>query len=354
MKKVIIGMSGGVDSSVCALLLKKQGYEVIGVNLDLLPNSSSNKPCSNISSITDAKKVCEQIEIPFYTLNFKDTFKKNVIDYFAKEYMEGHTPNPCVVCNRYVKFEELLNQALNTFHADYIATGHYANVEYNKKNGRYYIVESEAANKDQTYVLYNLKQEQLKHILMPLGKYTKEEVRKIALDNGLEVANKSDSQEICFVEDDNYAKFIEENYDYKSKPGNFVENETGKILGKHKGIIHYTVGQRRGLGLSLKEPLYVSKLDVKGNQVILDKNDKLFSNTLICTKCNFMPFESLTKPMVVLAKIRYSAKKAEATIFPLENGDVKVVFKDSQRAITPGQAIVFYDNNIVVGGGTII
>lgn len=354
MEKVIVGMSGGVDSSVCALLLKKQGYEVIGVNLDLLPSPTSNKPCSNISAISDAKKVCEKIGIPFYTLDFKDTFKKNVIDYFANEYMKGRTPNPCVACNRYVKFEELLNQALTRFNAEYIATGHYANVEYNKENGRYYIVESEATGKDQTYVLYNLKQEQLKHILMPLGKYTKDEVRKIAMENGLEVANKADSQEICFVEDNNYAKFIEENYNYKSKTGDFIEEETGKVIGKHKGIIHYTVGQRRGLGLSLKAPLYVTKLDVKNNSVILSKNEKLFSDTLICSKCNFMPFEKLCKPMTVLAKIRYSAKKEEATIYPLENGDVKVVFKEPQRAITPGQAVVFYDNNIVVGGGTII
>ena len=314
MKKVIVGMSGGVDSSVCALLLKKQGYEVIGVNLDLLPNPTSNKPCSNISSINDAKKVCEKLDIPFYTLNFKNTFKKNVIDYFAKEYMEGRTPNPCVACNRYVKFEELLNQALTTFNADYIATGHYANVEYSEENGRYYIVESEATGKDQTYVLYNLKQEQLKHILMPLGKYNKDEVRKIATKNGLEVANKADSQEICFVEDNDYTKFIEENYNYKSKAGNFIEDKTGKILGKHKGIIHYTIGQRRGLGLSLKAPLYVTKLDVKNNSVILSKNEDLFSNTLTCTKCNFMPFEKLLEPMTVLAKIRYSAKKEEARL----------------------------------------
>ncbi len=353
MKKVIVGMSGGVDSSVAALLLKKQGYDVIGVNLDLLPNSSSNKPCSNATSIEDAKKVCEKLDIPFYTLDFKNTFKKNVIDYFAKEYMDGHTPNPCIACNRYVKFEELLNQALNKFNADYIATGHYAKIEYNKENGRYYIVESASASKDQTYVLYNLTQKQLKHILMPLGDYTKEEIRTIAKENGLENASKSDSQEICFVEDNNYAKFIQDNYNYKSKPGNFIDTD-GNILGKHKGIIHYTIGQRRGLGLSLKEPLYVTKLDVKNNNVILSKNDTLFSNSLICSKCNFMPFEKLEKPMIVSAKIRYSAKKSEATIYPLENGDVKVLFKEPQRAITPGQAIVFYNDNVVIGGGTII
>ena len=354
MKKVIVGMSGGVDSSVCALLLKKQGYEVIGVNLNLLPEKEGcSKPCSNISAINDAKAVCEKLGIPFYTLNFKETFKKNVIDYFASEYMKARTPNPCVACNRYVKFEELLGQAINVFHADYIATGHYAKIEYNKENGRYYIVESDAIGKDQTYVLYNLTQEQLKHILMPLGSYTKEEIRKIANDNGLINANKSDSQEICFVEDNDYAKFIEENYSYKSAPGNFVDTN-GNILGKHKGLIHYTIGQRRGLGLSLKEPLYVLKLDTKNNEVILGTNDMLFSDTLICTKTNFMPFEKLEKPMIVTSKIRYSAKKSEATIYPLDDGNVKVVFKEPQRAITPGQAVVFYKDNALIGGGTII
>ena len=354
MKKVVVGMSGGVDSSVAALLLKKQGYEVIGVNLDVLPNNKDcSKVCANIQSINDAKKVCDKLGIPFYTLDFKSTFKENVIDYFAKEYMEARTPNPCIACNRYVKFQELLNQAINIFHADYIATGHYAKIEYNKENGRYYIVESNATGKDQSYVLYNLTQEQLKHIIMPLGSYTKEEVRKIAAENGLVNAQKSDSQEICFVQDNDYAKFIEDNYNYKSKPGNFVDLD-GNILGKHKGLIHYTIGQRRGLGLSLKEPLYVTKLDVQKNEVILGKNNTLFSYSLICTKVNFMPFHKLDKPMLVTCKIRYSAKKSEATIYPLENGDVKVVFKESQRAITPGQAVVFYTNNMLIGGGTII
>jgi len=353
MKKVIVGMSGGVDSSVAALLLKKQGYDVIGVNLDLLPNPSCNKPCSNIQSINDAKKVCEKLDIPFYSLDFKDVFKKHVIDYFADEYMKGHTPNPCIACNRYVKFEELLKVAKEKFHADFIATGHYAKIEYNEKNGRYYIVESDANGKDQTYVLYNLTQEQLKHILMPLGSYTKDEIRKIAEENNLLNANKADSQEICFVEDNDYAKYISENYKYNIQSGNFVDTY-GNILGKHKGIIHYTIGQRRGLGLSLKAPLYVTKLNVNKNEVILAPNDMLFSNTLICTKPNFMPFEKLEEPMTVKAKIRYSAKKEDATIYPLEDGNIQVVFKNAQRAITPGQAVVFYNNNIVIGGGTII
>lgn len=353
MKKVIVGMSGGVDSSVTALLLKKQGYDVIGVNLNLLPNPSCNKPCSNIQSIQDAKNVCEKLDIPFYSLDFKDIFKKHVIDYFADEYIKGHTPNPCIACNRYVKFEELIKVAKDKFNAEYIATGHYAKVEYNEKSGRYYIVESDAIGKDQTYVLYSLTQEQLKHIIMPLGSYTKDEIRKIAEENGLINAKKSDSQEICFVEDNDYTKYISENYNYNIKEGNFVDTN-GNILGKHKGIIHYTVGQRRGLGLSLKSPLYVTKLDVDKNNVILAPNDMLFSNSLICTNTNFMPFEKLENPMTLTAKVRYSARKSEAAIYPLENGDVKVLFKDAQRAITPGQAVVFYDGNTVVGGGTII
>lgn len=357
MKRVVVGMSGGVDSSVTALLLKKQGYDVIGVNLNVWQKKkedcSSEKACCGIDAIYDARRVCQNLDIPFYTLNFKDIFKRDVIDYFANEYMEGKTPNPCIACNRYVKFEELLNQALTVFEADYIATGHYAKVGHDEETGRYYIYESVTAAKDQTYALYNLTQDQLKHILMPLGDYTKEDVRKIARENGLENANKHDSQEICFVEDNDYAKFIEENYNYKSIPGNFIDTD-GSILGKHKGIIHYTVGQRRGLGLSLKEPLYVVKLDIPNNNVVLGRSDMLFSDTLICTNLNFMPFEKLLEPLNCTAKVRYSAKKAECTIYHLENGDVKVIFNKPQRAVTPGQAVVFYDGNIVIGGGTII
>lgn len=357
MKRVVVGMSGGVDSSVTALLLKKQGNDVIGITMNVWQREDTEKPCEKaccaVDAVNDARKVCAKLDIPYYALNFKDTFKRDVIDYFVDEYIHGKTPNPCIACNRYVKFETLLNKALTVFDAEYIATGHYAKVEHNSDTGRYYLRESVTEKKDQTYALYNLTQEQLKHIIMPLGDYTKEQVREIARENGLINANKHDSQEICFVEDNNYAKFIKEKYNYVPKKGKFVDKE-GKVLGTHEGIINYTIGQRRGIGISFKSPKYIVKIDVDKNEVILSDEKDLFSNTLECTNVNFMPFEKLEKPMQVKAKIRYSAKKADAYITPLENGNVKVEFKDEQRAITPGQAVVFYDNDIVVGGGTII
>ena len=286
-------------------------------------------------------------------MDLQDEFKKLVIDYFAKEYMNGRTPNPCIVCNKYLKFGLLLDKAKSLFNADFIATGHYAKVEYNNVTERYYITEAESAAKDQTYALYSLSQEQLKHTLMPLGNYTKEQVREIATKYDLITANKKDSQEICFVQDNDYAGFIEKNYNYKPVIGEFIDTK-GNKYGKHKGILHYTIGQRRGLGLSLKSPLYVKKLDSKTNEVLLCSNEELLSDTLICTNVNLMSIAKLDVPIQVTAKIRYSAKKAAATLIPLDDGNIKVVFGEPQRAITPGQAVVFYDENKVVGGGTIL
>ena len=353
--KVVVGMSGGVDSSVTALLLKKAGYDVIGITMNVWQRESENncdKACCAVSAVSDARRVASKLEIPYYAMNFKDEFKKHVIDYFAYEYMKGRTPNPCIACNKHLKFDLLLEKAKSVFDADYVATGHYAKVEYNKDTDRYYIKESITSAKDQTYALYNLSQEQLKHIMMPLGDYTKDQVREIARENGLINADKHDSQEICFVEDNDYAKFIETKYSYKSKTGEFVDTK-GNKYGKHKGIIHYTVGQRRGLGLSLKSPLYVKKVDPDTNEVILCTKDELYTNSLICSEVNLIYIANLTSPMIVTAKIRYSAKKEPATIIPLDNGNIQVVFKEPVRAVTPGQAVVFYDNDIVVGGGTI-
>lgn len=344
-KKVVIGLSGGVDSSVAALLLKQEGYDVIGVTMHLCNES--------VDAIDDAKKVAEKLDIPFHCLDLRQDFKKYVIDYFAKEYIKGHTPNPCIECNKHLKFGLMLTKARELFDADFIATGHYAKIEYNEKIGRYYICESDASGKDQTYVLYNLTQEQLKHTLMPLGKYTKDQIRKIAEDYGFLNANKKDSQEICFVKDNDYAGFIEREYNYKPIKGEFVDTDAN-IYGLHKGIIHYTVGQRRGLGLSLKSPLYVKELNSTTNQVILCPEKELYLDSLICNNVNLITMESLEGPLAATVKIRYSAPKVKATLIPLDNRNIKVVFDEPQRAITPGQAVVFYDNNIVIGGGIIV
>ncbi|MCX8074724.1 MAG: tRNA 2-thiouridine(34) synthase MnmA [Clostridia bacterium] len=356
-KKVVVGMSGGVDSSVAALLLKKQGYEVIGITMNVWQREETEKVCEKaccaVSAVNDARRVCDKLDIPYYSLNFKDTFKKDVIDYFVQEYISGKTPNPCIACNKYVKFETLLNKAKTVFDAEYIATGHYAKVEYNSETGRYYLKESVTDKKDQTYALYNLTQEQLKHIIFPLGDYTKEEVRQIARENDLITANKQESQEICFVEDNDYAKFIKEKYNYIPKVGNFVDTK-GNFIAKHEGIINYTIGQRRGLKMSFKKPMYVVNIDAKNDQVVLGEENELYKKELICKEVNFMPFEKLLNRMKVKAKIRYSAKKADATISQCEDGNVKVVFEEAQRAITPGQAVVFYDNDVVVGGGVIL
>lgn len=357
MKKVVVGMSGGVDSSVTALLLKNQGYEVIGITMNIWQRKRTDivceKACCAVDAVSDARRVCEKLDIPYYAMNFKDMFKTEVIDYFVEEYINGKTPNPCIACNKYLKFDKLLEKAKTLFDAEYIATGHYARIKKDEKTNRYYLSESATMAKDQTYALYNLSQDQLSHILFPLGDYDKDTVRQIARENNLVNANKHDSQEICFVEDNDYAKFIETEYGYVSKPGDFVDKK-GQILGKHKGIIHYTIGQRRGLGLSFKQPMYVIKIDTVKNQVILGFLEDLYKDELICEKLNFMPFEKLEEPLNVQAKIRYSAKKVEAIITPLEDEKVLVKFKEPQKSITPGQAVVFYDDEVILGGGTIV
>ena len=344
-KKVVIGLSGGVDSSVTALLLKQAGYEVIGVTMSLCDKD-------NDTSFEDAKKIAEKLDIPFYSFDFRKEFKEYVIDYFANEYINGKTPNPCIECNKHLKFGLMLQKAKDALNADYIATGHYAKVEYNKETQRYYIKESSSKAKDQTYVLYNLTQEQLKHTLMPLGEYTKEQIRDIARKNGFITANKKDSQEICFIPDNDYATYIKTHYNHKDIPGEFVDTK-GNKYGKHKGIIHYTIGQRRGLGLSLKAPLYVKKVDTKTQEVILCPKEELFQDSLICNNINLITMDKLENTLSVTVKIRYSSPKAKATLIPIDADTIKVVFDEPQRAITPGQAVVFYDEDIVVGGGII-
>jgi len=346
MARVLVGMSGGVDSSVAALLLQQQGYEVVGVTLNLWKKAKEDV-------IQDARAVCEKLGMEYHILDFSDLFREKVIDYFADEYMNGRTPNPCNACNRHIKFEALLQKAVSELNCEYIATGHYAKVEFDAESGRYFLRKSQADKKDQTYALYNLTQEQLSRTLMPLGDYTKAEVRKIAEDNDLVNAKRKDSQEICFVEDNDYIRFIQENYGYVPKKGNFVD-VTGNVLGEHQGIIHYTIGQRKGLGIAFQKHMFVLKIDVEKNEVVLGDQEQLFSDTLVCDKVNWMMVEKLEAPMLAQVKIRYSATAEPATLIPKEDGTVKVVFDTPQRAITSGQTAVFYDGDAVIGGGSIL
>jgi len=355
-KKVMLGMSGGVDSSVAAACLLEKGYDVIGVTMQIWPDKDEERQkneggCCSLSAVDDARGVAHMLGIPYYVMNFKKVFEDKVIKYFINEYLEGRTPNPCIACNRHVKFNEMLNKAVS-MGIDFIATGHYAKIEYDEGKKRYLLKKSITAAKDQTYALYTMTQEQLSRTLMPIGEYTKDHVRKMAEDMKLLVASKPDSQEICFVEDNDYGRFISENSNAKIMPGNFVDTN-GKVLGRHKGIVHYTVGQRKGLGIALGKPMFVLRIDVEKNNVVLGDEKEVFSDTLIASDLNFISIDKLEADMRVYAKIRYSAKEAPASIIPLEDGKVKVVFDTPQRAITPGQAVVFYDGDVVVGGGVI-
>lgn len=353
--KVVVGMSGGVDSSVAAWLLKEQGYDVIGVTMQIWQDEENtvqeeNGGCCGLSAVDDARRVAAAIGIPYYVMNFKDEFQKSVIEYFTKEYLAGRTPNPCIACNRYVKWEALLQRSLS-IGADYIATGHYARIEH-LPNGRYAIRRSATMEKDQTYALYNLTQEQLARTLMPVGEYSKDRIREMADEIGLLVAHKPDSQDICFVPDGDYTAFIERITKNKPRPGKFI-HQNGQVLGTHQGLIHYTIGQRKGLGIAYEYPLYVIDKDIDSNTVILGPNDALFQKALLAENCNLIAIDKLEAPLRVTAKTRYRQKDVPAVIEPLANGKIKVTFDEPQRAITPGQAVVFYDGDYVVGGGII-
>lgn len=350
-KKAVVGLSGGVDSAVTAYLLKEQGYEVMGVTMCAL--GGENRKIEE-HMIKDAGAVAGALGISYEAVDFTRRFQEKVVAYFVEEYLHARTPNPCVMCNRHVKWAALLDYA-GRIGADFVATGHYARIE-RLANGRYTLKNSVTAKKDQTYVLFCLTQEQLAHTLMPLGDYDKEQVRRIAKDAGISVAEKKDSQEICFIPDHDYAAFIMRRCPGNAvREGNFVTPD-GKTLGKHKGLIHYTVGQRKGLGMAFGEPMFVKKLCPESNEVVLGKAEEMFQDSLVCDSINFMGAEPL-KPGETLrltGKIRYAHRGTPATVTMLEDGCLRADFDEPVRAVTPGQAAVFYDGEYLACGGIIV
>lgn len=350
-KKALIGMSGGVDSSVAAFLTKKDGFSCIGATMRLFDGKEEDSTCCGLDDVEDARAVAQRMGIPHYVFNFKQDFEEKVIHKFVTCYECGLTPNPCIDCNRHLKFDRLLRRA-QELGCDYVVSGHYAQIRHDAETGRYLLYKAADRTKDQTYFLACLNQEQLSHIRFPLGVLTKPEVRAIAEDNGFVNARKRDSQDICFVPDGDYVAFMER-YTGKTYPGGDYLDLDGKVVGKHRGAVCYTIGQRKGLGIALGAPVYVCRKDMQKNTVTVGPNDALFSTALRAEGWNWYPFPALLKPLEVTAKIRHSQTEQAATVYPEENGTARVEFHAPQRAITPGQAVVLYQGDMVVGGGTI-
>ncbi len=354
-KKVLVGMSGGVDSSVAAWLLQRQGYEVIGATMKLWEEETQDSRCCGIDDVRDAQAVCQKLGVPHYVFNYKDLFRREVVEPFIGAYRQGQTPNPCILCNRYLKFGAFLRRAAE-LGIDHIATGHYARIARELKTGRWLLRQGKDRKKDQSYFLYTLTQPELERLLLPCGDYTKEEIRTFASESGLPVAKKRDSQDICFVPDGDYAAFLERYTGETPKKGQFVDRE-GKPLGEHQGIGRYTIGQRKGLGVALGRPMFVSSIDPERNTVTLVEDEKLlYRREVIAGDLRFtsLPREALETLTPVTARIRYSQGMAEGEAILLGDGKLRVWFREPQRAVTPGQALVVYTGDVVACGGRIL
>jgi len=352
--RVLCGMSGGVDSSATAALLIEQGYEVVGVTLKLWPQdcvSRAEDKCCGPQAVSDARSVCANLGIRYYLIDEAEDFQKHVIQYFADEYKAGRTPNPCVMCNEHLKFGRLIERA-DQLGADKIATGHFARVEQSSETGRYHLLRGRDERKDQTYFLFSLRQDQLSRAMFPLGEKTKDDTRDVARHCNLKTADKEESMEICFVPDNDYGGFLQKAGLAEKHRGEIVDLQ-GRVLGHHDGIEFYTIGQRKGLGISAPNPLYVLELNAEENRVVVGPVENLESDTFTVERCNWIPYDELTAPIEATTRIRYNHSGTMATVEPGESGRATVHLHEPQRAIAPGQACVFYQDDLVMGGGWI-